>query len=189
MDDELILKRWNNWLDTIYNDVQGILANRYVYQEVGKIIQANPDIQIGSAFYAWMEVCYITTQATGVRRQADIHKDSASFVNLLGEIIEHPQILPNIISTEVNTDLSELKQTAKPMRQYVNKRIAHFDKSDLNNLPTYAELDSCLNFIEKLLKKYLRLFKGKHYPNIVPVFQYNWKEIFEIAWIKRLDSV
>lgn len=81
--------------------------------------------------------------------------------------------------------LSALKHRAQPIRKYANKRIAHFDKSEFRELPTYAELDNCLNYLEELLKKYLLLFRAEGHQRIVPTWQYDWRQIFRFPWIEE----
>ncbi|PJB21427.1 MAG: hypothetical protein CO114_05370 [Euryarchaeota archaeon CG_4_9_14_3_um_filter_38_12] len=210
-------EKWNKWLDTIYSDVQGLLVNRYIYQEVQKIIQANPKIQVESSFYEWMGYVYATAAVIGVRRQLDKDKSSISFIRLLEEIRNKPKIvsreryislysnsiLPKdfanhdfdtlvgkdrayIDPQRVGKDIDLLYKKAEKIKKFVNKRIAHFDKSDFKNLPTNAELDGCLDYLEKLLKKYLSIFRAEAHISIVPVWQYDWKQIFKYPWIEKV---
>jgi len=89
---------------------------------------------------------------------------------------------PYVNSARVDLDLCILKQKAAGIRKFANKRIAHFDRSDFANLPTYAELDDCLDYLEDLLKKYLALFRAEMH-SIIPVWQFDWKAIFRVPWI------
>lgn len=149
----------------------------------------------------------------GVRRQLDKDPDSISFARLLGEIIAAPEIIfrdryvalyktnhremagkhfdrlvgagrTSIDPAAPAKELAKLKTTADCIRKYANKRIAHFDISDFKNVPTYAELDDSLDYLEELLKRYLLLFRAEAYSTIVPVWQYDWKQVFRKAWIE-----
>lgn len=93
MSNDDLFNKWNVWLEAIYDDVQGLLINRHIYQETQEVIRANPRIQIESAFYEWMGIVYASTQAIGVRRQVDARPEVVSFASLLGEIKEKPEIL------------------------------------------------------------------------------------------------
>ncbi len=84
----------------------------------------------------------------------------------------------------IEADFSSFRQKAESIRKYANKRIAHLDRSEFKELPTYAELDDCLDYLESLLKKYLRLFTADAYVHIVPAWQYDWQEIFRRRWIE-----
>lgn len=209
-------EKWNKWLDAIYNDVQGLLVDRYIYQEVQKIIRANPKIQVESSFYEWMRNVYATSAVIGVRRQLDKDKKSISFMRLLEEIRNKPEIISRkryislysnsvlpkdfahhdfdrlfgkdrayINPKMVGKDMDLLNMKTEKIKKFANKRIAHFDKSDFKNLPTYAELNECLDYLEKLLKKYLSIFRAEAHIKIVPVWQYDWKQIFKYPWIEK----
>lgn len=215
MNDDARFEKWNNWLTKIYNDVQGLLINRYVFREVQRIIRSNPQIQRQSAFYEWMKNVYNAAVVIGIRRQLDTDKNSISFVRLFQEILKNPKILsreryialyagsrlpnsyvqrgfnkfsgagqPHVNPDRIKADLSTLTQTAAEIRKYANKRIAHFDRSRFRNLPTDAEVDEALDYLEDLLKKYMALFRAEIYHRIVPTWQYDWKQIFRYPWIQ-----
>lgn len=210
---DAIFAKWDGWLSTIDGEIQGLLVNRHIFREVQAIIQANPKIQLASSFYQWMGNTYATAAVIGVRRQLDKDPDSISFARLLGEVAAHPQVLSRErylalyktmprdlgdkdfdrlaepgaahIDPAVPTDeLAKLEGLAARIRKYANKRIAHFDKSDFKALPTYAKLDDCLDYLEELLKRYLLLFRAQAYATIVPVWQYDWKQVFRMPWIE-----
>ena len=208
---DAIFAKWDSWLSTIHRE--GFLVNRHIFREVQAIIQANPKIQLASSFYEWMGNTYATTQVIGVRRQLDKDPDSISFARLLGEIIANPEVLSRDRYVALYTtnpremaerdfdrlvgagrtsidpaapakELATLETTADRIRKYANKRIAHFDRSDFKNVPAYAELDDSLDYLEHLLKQYLLLLRAKAYTTIVPVWQYDWKQVFRSAWIE-----
>ena len=54
----------------------------------------------------------------------------------------------------------------------------------MSGVDIYVELDDCLDCLEKLLKKYLLLFTAEAHLYIVPIWQYDWKEIFRRPWIE-----
>jgi hypothetical protein len=210
-----LFNRWNAWLEVIYDDVQGLLINRQIYQEVQKTVQSNRKIQIESAYYEWTAIIYASTQSIGVRRQIDPRPDVISFANLLGEIEEKPEILsrqryialnrksilpeesveesfdqlagkgkPHIDPEMVRVDLTEIKDKTDKIRKYANQRITHLDRSDFKGMPTLVEMDECLELLETLLKKYLRLFRANAPASLVPAWQYDWKKIFKTPWIE-----
>jgi len=84
----------------------------------------------------------------------------------------------------ISVQLSTLKEKTERIRKFANKRIAHFDRSEFTKLPTYGELDDSLDYIEDLLKKQLLLLRAEAHRNIVPVWQYDWKEVFRRPWIE-----
>lgn len=90
---------------------------------------------------------------------------------------------PHIDPSMVNEDRAQLIEQTKDMKNYVDKRVAHYDRQRPTSLPTYADVDECLNFVETLLIKYLAVLRAESYQTIDPVWQYDWKEIFRHAWI------
>lgn len=48
---DAIFAKWDSWLSTVHQEVQGLLVNRHIFREVQAIIQANPKIQLASSFY------------------------------------------------------------------------------------------------------------------------------------------
>ena len=82
-------------------------------------------------------------------------------------------------------DLEELKSKAKICEKYADRRIAHSDKRAISSIPTFPDLDKCIDFLELLIKKYYLLFRAGSLNSILPVSQnrYDWKAIFKEAWI------
>jgi hypothetical protein len=66
---------------------------------------------------------------------------------------------------------------------FVNKHVAHRDKYPMRRLPTYGELDHCVDVLEKLAEKYSLILKAEG-TDVVPAIVYDWQEPFRVAWIK-----
>lgn len=90
---------------------------------------------------------------------------------------------PNINPDAVRSDLSLLQAAAKQCEDYTDKRIAHRDKREPNVIPTYTEVDECVDLLEKLYIKYLLLFCQTSMDTVLPIWQYDWTEIFRVPWI------
>jgi len=74
--------------------------------------------------------------------------------------------------------LENLKVKARKCEKYADQRIAHFDKGVIKNVPTFKDLDDCIDFLEGLTKMCYRLFHAVSLTSILPVYQYDWKAIF-----------
>ena len=85
----------------------------------------------------------------------------------------------------IKMDLGELKSKAQKCEKYADRRVAHFDKRAMSNIPTFADLDNCIDFLEILMKKYYFLFRVSSLASILPVSQnkYDWKIIFKEVWL------
>ncbi len=82
-------------------------------------------------------------------------------------------------------DIRQIKDKAENLRKFVNKRVAHHDRSEFKSLPTYKEIDNCLKFMEELLRKYRRFIHGSCPSSFLPTCQYDWKKIFREPWIPK----
>ena len=51
-------------------------------------------------------------------------------------------------------------------------------------LPTYAELDSCVDLLGRLAKDYSLLLEQTALVEVVPVIQEDWKAPFRVPWIQ-----
>ena len=83
----------------------------------------------------------------------------------------------------VEADIVALKSKAKNLERYATKLVAHLDKKGPTTIPTFHDLEECVDFMEELLKKYLLLLRADCYTQILPTWQYDWQAIFREPWI------
>jgi predicted Zn-dependent protease len=85
----------------------------------------------------------------------------------------------------IKLDLEKLKSKAQKCEKYADQRVAHFDKKAISIIPRFTDLDSCIDYLEILIKKYYLLFRASVLTRILPESQneYDWKAIFKEAWI------
>ena len=205
--------KWNRWLEIIYDQVTDLDVYRHIFWEVQNIIKNNQRIQKPSSFYTFLGTSYVALAVMGVRRQIKQGRQSIAFARLLQEIIDTPHVLsrerfvalytgsvvshfadrdfdqfsgngkehidPNI----VKQDLEKLKKLGLKCEEFADKRIAHYDERAPSNLPTFNELDACIDYLEELLKKYWLLFRAAALLSVLPTWQYDWKEIFQEPWL------
>lgn len=84
----------------------------------------------------------------------------------------------------INSDLANVDIQQKKIRDFIDKRIAHHDRCEPKCILTFKDLDDCIEFTEKILKKYFLILKAGNLTSSTPVFQYDWKEIFTYKWIE-----
>jgi len=213
------LKKWICWLKVVHDDVQQLLINRNIFWDVQEIIKNNPDLHKPSSFYSYLGDTYVAYVSIGIRRQVKVSKQSISFARLLSEIIETPSVLSReyyrglykgsvvedladqhfdrfsgsgkacISGDMVRADLEELNLAASKVEDFADKRIAHHDKCKPKVLPKFNEVDDCLDALDRLYVKYHLVFHASFMESLMPTYQYDWKEIFEIPWLRREEEV
>lgn len=208
------LEKWLRWLKIIEEDVQRLLVNRNIFWELQEIVKANANLRKPSSFYGYLGDTFIAYISMGIRRQIKNDENSISFVRLLDDISKNPSSLTrtyfkslytgfvvahwadrdfnkyagtgaHISPSLVLSDLLQLKDVARKVEKWADKRIAHRDRSHPKNVPTFREVDSCLDTLNKLYCKYHLLFHAKAMQSLMPVYQYDWKEIFTVPWIPK----
>lgn len=208
-------EKWNNWFENIDEDVCVLISNQAIFKQIQEIVDNNPKIQQPNLFYTFIADTYVAFTVMAIRRQIKFHKESISFAGLLKEIIETPHILtrkrfvdlyPSSMQKNANSDfqqfsgyckdhvdpdvvkqdLKNLRDFARDLEAFADRRIAHYDKQELENIPTFENLDVCIDYLDELTKKYYLLFKGSAKPLLVKNLD-DWQEIFREPWILPYD--
>jgi hypothetical protein len=87
-------------------------------------------------------------------------------------------------SDRVQSEIGEIMALAANVEHLADRRYAHYDPRGLNRpRPTFNELGGCLDLFEKSILRYKLLLKGAGQKTLLPVFQYEWKEIFRQPWV------
>ena len=205
-------RRWLRWWNVLFDDLKTIAHHRYLYREIGAIIAANPAIQEPSAFYDWIQHAYATDQASAIRRLVDRRRDTISLRRLIEEIADHPEVLSRrrfvglyrghmpvefghrhfdrvaapggdkVNPRLVRQHLRDLLATNRRVQTFVNKHVAHRAKHPMRDLPSYADLDRCVDLLERLAKEYALILRAEG-TSVVPAIGYDWKKPLRVPWI------
>lgn len=207
------LEKWIRWLEIIKSEIQDLVVAKYTFSEVQNIIQKNTEIHKNSSFYDYFARTYVSHALSGLRRQIKSDKQSISLVRLFEEMISSPETFSRAFYHEmykgsvvehfadkdfnnfakpeqlhidpslIQKDLYELRKMTKRCEDFTDKRLAHRDKREPKDVPTFTELDSCIDLLDKLYIKYHLLFHAASMDTLLPTWQYDWKSIFRQAWI------
>lgn len=89
-------------------------------------------------------------------------------------------------SSVAKTDLKKLSQAERRIRVFVNKRVAHLDqKNTRRKAPTFGELRDVLPILEETYRKYKLLLTAHCSNPLLPIWTYDWKEVFYRPWIEN----
>ncbi len=217
------LKKWLRWLEVVKNEVRELIKAKYTYHEILSMIDNNPLLNKQSnLFYEYLVHTYVSHVVIGVRRQIKCGKQSISIIRLLREMSASPQILSRkyyvalykppaidwadenfnqfasadsayIDSSLVANDLTSLRDASRRLEGFVDKRVAHWDQSGLKDIPTFYEVDLCIDLLEALYVKYHKLFHAKHIDTLFHQPPDDWKNIFLVPWLppteQRIDPL
>lgn len=153
-------RQWRAWVKRIHRELNYQNVSRRTFEEVGKIVRANDNIQKPVHFHDWLSRNYGLTSAATVRLLTDNRSDSLSLVRLLKEISKDPCVVsrrtfvsryqksmrsfahqkfdqltgnpsaPFLSKKTVDKDLQELLTVSVRLRKFVNKRLAHLDQKN-----------------------------------------------------------
>ena len=84
----------------------------------------------------------------------------------------------------IEDDLVSFKSAIGIAEGFIDKRIAHMDKSEPEIEPTSSDTSQCFHVLESTYIKYHSLFYAERLNTLIPIYQYDWKEIFLEPWIK-----
>ncbi len=84
----------------------------------------------------------------------------------------------------VKDDLARVESAVKTQEEFIDKRIAHWDKRKPKVIPTFEELDDCIKLLDQMYVKYHFLFHAESIDTLMPTYQYEWKRIFSEPWLK-----
>jgi hypothetical protein len=205
-------RRWRRRFRHLKNDIINLAFHRYIYREVRAMIEANSELQVGSAFYDWMQAVYVNDMTLAIRRLVDWDKKAIPLVQLLQEIEDHPEVITRarfvaryegglrdlghgdferfaqpgasqITPKIIRERRRELIAAQRRLRQFVNRHVAHRARHAMRRLPTFDELDACIDVLERLVKDCSLLLEQEGLAQVVPVIQYDWRAPFRVPWI------
>jgi hypothetical protein len=211
--EEALYEKWHEWIERIYDEVVTLFAYRSYYRGLAEMTQANGAIPASSFFDAlgaWygvtqaMGVRRQTDVGGDAVSLAKLLSNMAAhpqvmtrdrFLTLWGDE-GHSQRMGNeqydkyagagtaeIAPESYQADLDRFQETARPIKDYVDRLVAHNDQRQLDRVPTYVELNAAIDLLEELLNKYMVLLKATSVPSADPVHQHDWRDAFRVAWL------
>jgi hypothetical protein len=211
------LAKWLKWLPVIRRDVEGLIVAKHIFSETQAVIAGNPKLRQPSTFYEFFANAYASHAVIGVR-QLKSNDQSISFAKLLEEMIATPTSFtrsyyvslyrksvverfankdfnrfarpdaPHIDPGLVAEDLGRLMAAFARCEEYADRRVAHLDRRAPKQVPTYNEVDACIDALDEMYVKYHLLFTAEAMESLLPTWQYDWQGIFRVAWLAPEDE-
>jgi len=196
------VERWPAYLNGIRNELQLLYKGKTIYEGIAGIVQSNKTIQKPSYFHRWVINNHGIALAMGLRRHSDEDNRSRSLLNLLKSMrcnVRHIPLenarefiafktlrdnqIPGELERMLDADILKLRDAMKPIRKFVNKRIAHTSVEGKWSSPEIKTLHQMLNDMDKIVCRCSILLEGSE--NSIEVsIQDDWQSIFKRPWIE-----
>ena len=87
----------------------------------------------------------------------------------------------------VREDLKSLEDAGGAVKRFANKKLAHLDEKGHEVELKFSDIDGAIEILEKIIIKYLAIFRAAGWSFLLPVWQYDWTAIFREPWIPNRD--
>jgi hypothetical protein len=86
---------------------------------------------------------------------------------------------------KIEEDLAEIYKLRLRVEGYIDNCLAHHNQGKKGKQQIKTELvEEVIGEVEKLVIKYVDLFRLGSFETLLPVYQYDWQEVFYKPWIK-----
>lgn len=145
-----MIAKWRSEIDHIKTEVIVLYHNRDIYNKLFDIVENNPRIQKGNAFYEWMHLHYVVYAATTIRRLLDKHKRTISLHNLIHEI----DIKKEYITREwyISQFPESFRKSSIPSRNFID--LAGDDPNIIGSQKLIDKLGE-VESVSKIIKTYV----------------------------------
>lgn len=210
---DALFTKWEAWIERIYDEIVTLFSYRSYYRGLAEMTQAHGAIPPSSFFDAlgsWYGVTQamgvrrqtdLSADAVSLAKLLDNMATNPQvmtrerYLTLWGDE-GHWQRRGNeqydtyagagsaeITSERYQADRDRFLDTARPIKDYVDRLVAHNDQRELDQVPTYVELNAAIDLLEELLNKYMVLLKVTSVPSADPVHQSEWRDAFRVPWL------
>ena len=206
------LTRYRDEFETAYKDVQGLHNVRFVWKNLLRMFESQPDLPAHELVNYWLATTYTRTLAVGIRRQCESGDTRPTIGSLLRRVKAHADTITrescefDAVATDWSDDVDGWLHFAdavdKPLdvnrvqplvdtlaaasaiaTRWVNKRVAHFDRAESVDIPTFDELeDALLRLRQGVVFLWRLLNRGQFLVQVTPEFSAQWMEPFRHAW-------
>ena len=186
---EQMIARWRSEIERIENEIVTLYGSRSIYRRLFKIVDANPRIQRGNAFYEWLPRNYVFYASTTLRKLLD----NDSKVVSLGCLVQSIRKNGHLISrewyiSEYNCEMGPEWSSPQAHLKWLSAN-EDFDKLvgvgkntvDGNDLRTRLENIQSLSSLVLEYANKLIAHNDKKMPNKLPTYGHLDKAIDEVG--------
>jgi hypothetical protein len=195
------IEKWTRWMQHtpdatqadpsfVWSQIAELSLHRQFYRQVIRMAQ-NAELP-NSSFWQYFHSTHLRSQAAGIRRQADAHKDVISLRRILEELhrdlcqITGPGWVAEpsdaLTAAEVAADIDRLVQGVSPVTELVDWRVAHMDRRSVAAPLTVTTVDAALDVLVAVFQRYARYLMSATVYFDVTITD-DWQAIFRRAWL------
>lgn len=205
-------EKWLKWHSAIDRDLTDLAIHRMAWRTLTAVWEQRVPPLPHSFLFAHFGRTYAQSQAVGLRRQGDVHRDVQTLGRLLSEVADHPEAISHrfivgrcewghqwlgedyfqgldrggaghIDPALAHADLNRLHDAVAPVVPWVNRRVAHLSTERVEAVPQLDELDEALSKVEGIFLRWTTILTGADRLSLEPVPQYDWVAPLRVPWI------
>ncbi|MGA9771418.1 MAG: hypothetical protein WBV94_20460 [Blastocatellia bacterium] len=207
-------EKWKKWLEHLSDEVIELHTNRHIFLDVQDIINQNPSIQpsdfnewtakmYGSAMSIAVRRQAINDEKSISFRclleEIKVNPTVMSRTRFKNDFVDtnYPEFMADrrfdeiagagreyLDTVGINADIQTLIDKTAKLHKYVNKRVAHHDRKEFTEIPTFGDLHEAIDYLEEILTKYWSLFTAFHI-SVCLRRHYDWRDVFRYPWITQ----
>ena len=173
-------------LREIRSEIVDLATDRDIYWKVQReVIHRNRRLLTAhSPFLDMMNDAYAHATAVRVRRLVDKDNRTISLLRLIRQLTHYPDLFNNTLSTEeVRRDADELDRATRKITDYVDQFVAHHDRTPVADAPIHDELNSAIDVLIAIFRKYYGVLAGADIDVVVSYLE-DPLTIFRFAWLE-----
>lgn len=210
---DALYAKWEEWIERIYDEIVTLFSYRSYYRGLAEMTQAHGAIPPSSFFdalgswYGVTQAMGVRRQTDSSANAVSLAKLLDNMANN-PQVMTRERYLrlwddegywqrrgneqydtyagagaAEITSERYQADRDRFADTARPIKDYADRLVAHNDQRELDQVPTYVDLNAAIDLLEELLNKYMVLLKVTSVPNADPVHQADWRDAFRVPWL------
>ena len=173
------IANWEKWIEVAFHDCANLMLSRDMFRDLHRMVEKNPKMQQSDYFYEYLANTYVAHASMMLRKHAKVSKNSISLARLASDMLQHKDRLRALSSTdEFAVIVSGFGQSVAKVEGFADRVVAHSDPRPPDHVPTYGEVDSAIDAMDRLVTQCWLAIRGSYMQTCRPTVQYGWLQVF-----------
>ncbi len=180
---DTLWRKWQRHMRAVRGQVTWLLGKRLLYREMRAAAREQDGVLGSNLLLRWLDEIYLTDMTVTIRKLLDEDKRTYSLVVLLRELRDGAELITrrrflgrskgwmrtflsgqfdklagagaNHLPKEViDSDVAKLARFRKPIKKFVDNRVAHLERKAHQVELKLRELETCIDLIHEIALKY-----------------------------------